>query len=159
LHPVETVLSGHLKYPLRQAKRILRFLAEYAPIIPQELFLIAAVLPYPGDRMLDVAVVWSGEAKRGERALKPMRTFLKPFEDTIQVNPYLEEQRSGTGSPADGDYCSHRKSILLPLEIEPPIVQGRMTCEVANGRRATAGRSPALDGQASCSLDNQLAQG
>ena len=71
LHQVETVLSGHLKYPLRQAKRILRFLADYAPSIPQELFLIAAVLPYPGDRMLDVAVVWSGDEKVGERALRP----------------------------------------------------------------------------------------
>ncbi|MBF6570408.1 MAG: FAD-binding oxidoreductase [Candidatus Binataceae bacterium] len=110
LHPVETVLSGHLKYPLRQAKRILRFLAEYAPAIPNELFLIAAVLPYPGDRMLDVAVVWSGKEKAGERVLRPLRTFLKPFEDSIKVNPYLEEQRSGTGTPAEGDYSSHRKS-------------------------------------------------
>src|SRR6202158_1711460 len=110
LHPVETVLSGHLKYPLRQAKRILRFLADYAPTIPQELFLIAAVLPYPGDRMLDVAVVWSGDEKAGERALRPLRSFLKPLEDTIPTNPYLEEQRSGTATPADGDYSSHRKS-------------------------------------------------
>jgi FAD/FMN-containing dehydrogenase len=121
LHPVETVLSGHLKYPLRQAKRILRFLADYAPTIPQELFLIAAVLPYPGDRMLDVAVVWSGEVKAGERVLKPLRTFLKPFEDTIQVKPYLEEQRSGTGSPADGDYSSHRKSGHFE-EMSPAII-------------------------------------
>jgi hypothetical protein len=110
LHPVETVLSGHLKYPLRQAKRILRFLAEYAPTIPNELFLIAAVLPYPGDRMLDIAVVWSGEEKTGERVLRPLRTFLKPFEDSIKINNYLEEQRSGTGTPAEGDYSSHRRS-------------------------------------------------
>jgi len=110
LHQVETVLSGHLKYPLRQAKRILRFLADYAPSIPQELFLIAAVLPYPGERMLDVGVVWSGDEKAGERTLRPLRTFLKPVEDTIQTNPYLEEQRSGTGSPSDGDYSSHRKA-------------------------------------------------
>jgi hypothetical protein len=121
LHPVETVLSGHLKYPLRQAKRILRFLADYAPTIPHELFLIAAVLPYPGDRMLDVAVVWSGEVKAGERVLKPLRTFLKPFQDTIQVKPYLEEQRSGTGSPADGDYSSHRKSGHFE-EMNPAII-------------------------------------
>lgn len=122
LHPIETVLSGHLKYPLRQAKRILRFLADYVPTIPQELFLIAAVLPYPGDRMLDVAVVWSGEVKAGERTLKPLRTFLKPFEDTIQVNPYLEEQRSGTGSPAEGDYCSHRKSGHFE-KLSPEIIE------------------------------------
>jgi len=110
LHPVETVLSGHLKYPLRQAKRILRFLAEYAPTIPNELFLTAAVLPYPGDRMLDIAVVWSGECRTGERLLRPLRTFLKPIEDSIKINAYLEEQRSGTGTPAEGDYSSHRRS-------------------------------------------------
>jgi FAD/FMN-containing dehydrogenase len=110
LHPVETVLSGHLKYPLRQAKSILRFLNEYAPAIPNELFLTAAVLPYPGDRMLDVAVVWSGDERRGERVLRPLRTFLKPLEDTIQTNTYLDEQRSGSGTPDDNDYCSHRKS-------------------------------------------------
>jgi FAD/FMN-containing dehydrogenase len=45
LHPVDTVLSGRLKYPIRQAKRILCFLADYAPTIPQDLFLIAGVLP------------------------------------------------------------------------------------------------------------------
>jgi len=110
LHPVETVLSGHLKYPLRQAKRILHFLAEYAPTIPSELFLTAAVLPYPGDRMLDIAVVWSGEEKTGGRILRPLRTFLKPFEDSIKINTYLEEQRSGTGTPSEGDYSSHRRS-------------------------------------------------
>jgi hypothetical protein len=60
--------------------------------------------------MLDVAVVWSGDEKAGERALRPLRTFLKPVEDTIQTNPYLEEQRSGTRSPSDGDYSSHRKA-------------------------------------------------
>jgi FAD/FMN-containing dehydrogenase len=110
LHPIETVLSGHLKYPLRNAKRILRFLADYAPAIPNELFLTVAVLPYPGDRMLDIAVVWSGGEKAGQRALRPLRTFLKPIEDTIKINAYLEEQRSGTGTPGDGDYSSHRKS-------------------------------------------------
>lgn len=49
--------------------------------------------------------------------------------------------------------------ILLPLEIEPPIVQGRMTCEVANGRRGTARRSATLDGQASRSLIISLLKG
>jgi FAD/FMN-containing dehydrogenase len=110
LHPVEIVVSGHLKYPLRQAKRVLRFLAEYAPTIPKELFLIAAVLPYPGERMLDLAVVWSGDEKTGERVLHPLRTFSRPLEDTIKANAYLEEQRSGTGTPAEGDYSSHRRA-------------------------------------------------
>jgi hypothetical protein len=50
-------------------------------------------------------------------------------------------------------------AILLPLEIEPPIVQGRKTFEVANGRGSTARGSAALDGQASCGPGNQFAQG
>jgi hypothetical protein len=76
--------------------------------------------------------------------------------------PYSpRRQRSGRA------VCSNRRSysferrrnILLPWEIEPPIVQSRMTCEVANGRGLTARRNTALDGQASCSPGDQLAQG
>ena len=109
LHPIEKVLSGHLRYPIRQAKKVLRFLDEYTPSIPDDLFILAAVLPHPGERMLDVAVVWPDEEKKGERAIRPLRKFLKPFEDTVQTGDYLDEQRAGSDSPADGDYSSHRR--------------------------------------------------
>ena len=111
LHPIKTVLSGHLKYPMRQAQKVLTFLASYVTTIPDELFLIAAVLPYPGERLLDIAVVWPGDEKKGQRVLHPLRGFLRPFEDTIKMNAYLDEQRSGgTGTPGDGEYSSHRRS-------------------------------------------------
>lgn len=109
LHPIEKVLSGHLRYPIRQAKKVLRFLDEYARSIPDDLFIIAAVLPHPGERILDIAVVWPGEEKKGERALRPLRKFLKPFEDTVQTRDYLDEQRGGADTPRDGDYSSHRR--------------------------------------------------
>jgi hypothetical protein len=60
--------------------------------------------------MLDIVVVWSGEDGTGERVLRSLRTFLKSFEDSITISAYLEEQRSGTGAPAEGDYSSHRRS-------------------------------------------------
>ena len=110
LQPIETVLSGHLKYPFRQARKVLTFLNDYLLRVPSELFLIAAVLPYPGERMLDVGVVWSGDPTKGERVLRPLRKFLRPVEDTIKLNAYLDEQRAGTGTPEDGDYSSHRRS-------------------------------------------------
>ena len=109
LHPIEKVLSGHLRYPIRQVKKVLRFLDEYTRSIPDDLFILAAVLPHPGERMLDVAVVWPDEEKKGERAIRPLRKFLKPFEDTVQTGDYLDEQRAGSDSPADGDYSSHRR--------------------------------------------------
>jgi FAD/FMN-containing dehydrogenase len=79
LHPIESVLSGNLRYPLRQAKKVLRFLDDFAPTIPSDLFLIAGVLPHPGERMLDIKIVWLGKPEKGERLLRPLRTYLRPF--------------------------------------------------------------------------------
>src|SRR5260370_22105368 len=50
LHPLEKVFSGHLRYPIRQAKKVLRFLDDYTRSIPDELFILAAVLPHPRAR-------------------------------------------------------------------------------------------------------------
>jgi len=109
LHPIESVLSGHLRYPIRRARNILQYLDEYALTIPYDLFLLAAVLPYPGERMLDIAVVWTGDRKKGERILRPLRKYLRPFEDTIKPKAYLDEQRASSDVPT-GDYSSHRRS-------------------------------------------------
>ena len=110
LHSIETVLSGNLRYPLRQAKKVLTFLDGYAPTIPDELFLVAAVLPHPGERMLDVKVVWMGDKAKGERVLRPLRRSLRPFQDTIKPKAYLDEQRAGFDVP-EGDVASHRQAI------------------------------------------------
>lgn len=109
LHRVSDVIAGHLKYPIRQAPQVLRFLGQYAPTIPDELFLLAAVLPFPGERMLDIAVVWNGDEKESERVLHPLRTFMKPFEDSIKKKAYIDEQREGSDAPSDGDYSSCRR--------------------------------------------------
>jgi FAD binding domain/Berberine and berberine like len=109
LHPIESVLSGSLRYPIAQARKVLTFLDGFAITIPPDLFLIAAVLPHPGDRMLDVKVVWMGNKEKGERLLRPLRTYLRPFEDTIKAKAYLDEQRGGFDVP-EGDYSSHRRA-------------------------------------------------
>lgn len=109
LHPVDKVLAGHLRYPIRQARKVLRFLDEYAPTTPDEMFILAAVIPHPGERMLDIAILWPGDVKQGARAISPMRKFLKPFADTIKIEDYLEEQRCGSDAPSEGDHSSHRR--------------------------------------------------
>jgi hypothetical protein len=109
LHAVGKVLAGHLKYPIRQARDVLRFLNQFAPTIPDELFLLAAVLPFPGERMLDIAVVWNGDETEGTGVLAPLRSFMKPFEDSIKPKSYIEEQQERSDSPSDGDYSSCRR--------------------------------------------------
>jgi FAD/FMN-containing dehydrogenase len=109
LHRIGKVLAGHLKYPIRQVREVLRFLDQYALTIPDELFLLAAVLPFPGERMLDIAVVWNGEEAEGARVLHPLRSFITPFEDSVKLKTYLEQQQEGSDSPSDGDYSSCRR--------------------------------------------------
>ena len=109
LSPIESVLSGHLRYPIRQARKILSYLDGFAPTIPYDLFVQASVLPFPGERMLDIAVVWTGDEKKGERLLRPLQTYLKPFEDTVRMKAYLDEQRDSSDVPTGG-YSSHRRS-------------------------------------------------
>src|SRR6185312_10704028 len=110
MNPIEQVFSGHLKFPIRQAAKVLAFIHDYAPGIPDDLFLLLAVLPHPGDRMLNVGVVWPGDPKRGERVLAPLRKFLRPLEDTISSRPYLDEQRAGSDNPGEGDYSTCRRA-------------------------------------------------
>ena len=110
LYNVNTVLSGHLKYPISRARGTLRFIDEYVLQIPEELYIVSSVFPRPGERMLDIGVVWSGEPREGERVLRPLRQFGNPLEDSIAVRPYLVEQQSGSDSPAEGDWCSHRRA-------------------------------------------------
>ncbi|HEX4211670.1 MAG TPA: FAD-dependent oxidoreductase [Candidatus Binataceae bacterium] len=108
-HPVQKVLSGHFKYSIRQAAKVLAFIKDYAKRIPDDLFLIMAVLPHPGERMLDISVMWPGPPERGIKALRPLRKFLKPFQESIEVRDYLDEQRAGTDSPGEGDFASCRR--------------------------------------------------
>ncbi len=122
LHPIETVLAGHLIYPLKRAEEVLTFVNGFLRGIAPELYVIATVLPKPGERMLDIGVVWSGAPQQGERVLRPLREFSAPCEDSIKLKRYLEEQQSGSDSPSDGDWCSFRRAghmkLLDPCAIE-----------------------------------------
>jgi FAD/FMN-containing dehydrogenase len=123
MHPIERVLSGHLQYPLRQAPKVLRFIKDYAASIPDDLYLIVAVLPHPGERMLDVSVVWPDDPKRGEKILRPLRNFLRPFKDTIAVREYLDEQRAGSDTPeGDEPYSSCRRGGHFE-QITPELIE------------------------------------
>jgi hypothetical protein len=122
LHPITTVLSGHLIYPLKRTSEVLNFVNTFVQDIPPELYLIVTVLPKPGERMLDIGVVWSGEIREGERVLRPLREFIEASQDSIKANRYLDEQQSGSDSPSDGDWCSFRRAghmeLLNPRAIE-----------------------------------------
>jgi hypothetical protein len=101
LHPIETVLSGNLRYPIRQARKILKFLDDFAPTIPDDLFLIAAMLPHPGERMLDVKVVWLGDKKKGDRLLHPCAATCGRLKTRLKKRPISTNSEGASTCPKE----------------------------------------------------------
>ncbi|HET9489843.1 MAG TPA: FAD-binding oxidoreductase [Methylomirabilota bacterium] len=96
LHPVGLVLGGGIAFPLAQGARVLRFYEQFARECPDELSVNAGVGALPdGSPFLGVAVAWCGPLDAGERALKPLRTFLTPLADMIAPMSYVDLQRGG----------------------------------------------------------------
>lgn len=110
LRHVDTVLGGHLTYPLRRMREVLNFVNGFVEDIPPELYIIIAVLPQPGEPMLDIGIVWSGVLDEGERVVRPLRKFSHASKDSIKAKRYLDEQQSGSDSPSEGDWCSVRRA-------------------------------------------------
>jgi len=114
LTAISVVLAGHLTYPISESGKVLRFIDEYVEAIPDDLYIVVSVLPRPGERMIDVGVVWTGQPTDGYHVLRPLREFLKPITDSIRLKSYLEEQQSGSDSPGDGDWASYRRAGHIP---------------------------------------------
>ena len=91
LHPVKRVLGGIIKYEPAQLREMLRFFRDYAPSAPDELTMMAGILPL-AEPAVGVAVCYCGDFTKGEESLKPLRQFLKPTADTIRPMTYLELQ-------------------------------------------------------------------
>jgi len=52
-----------------------------------------------------------GEKKKGERLLRPLRKYLRPFEDTIEPKAYLDEQRGGFDVPEESIQVIDERAI------------------------------------------------
>jgi len=102
LHPVGSVLSGTLRYPISQVKPVLRFFAEYMHGAPDELDALMQIgigsLEYAPDAQEPIVVInvcCSSELSAAEKTLRPLRSFGAPAVDTIRPMSYLEAQSQG----------------------------------------------------------------
>jgi FAD/FMN-containing dehydrogenase len=104
LQPVgPAVLAGILFYREEQLPAVLRFVREFGPAAPREVFVgcilrTAPAAPYlpaelHGTKVISVGAFYAGAVEAGERALAPLRSFLEPLADTIQVRPYCAWQQ------------------------------------------------------------------
>ena len=89
LHPVSTVLAGGLTYPLAEAPDVLRFYDDFVTAAPDELSTHASLaVGASGQPVVTITVCYCGPVDTGEQILRPLRTFGRPIDDTIQPMPY-----------------------------------------------------------------------
>jgi FAD/FMN-containing dehydrogenase len=89
LHPVTTVLSGLLLYPMEQASAVLRHYDEFISKAPDELVIQAGFLTMPDGRLvLFLSPTYCGPLTMGEQVLTSLRTFGSPLADQIQPIAY-----------------------------------------------------------------------
>jgi FAD/FMN-containing dehydrogenase len=111
LYPVGNVLGGLVLYPAAQAGEVLRFYREFVTTAPDELTTIAAFLTAPpapfvppamqGTPAFAVIACYAGPVEKGERVLRPLRSFGSPAVDLFHPMPYTVLQALfDEGAPA-----------------------------------------------------------
>ena len=96
LHPVGTVLSGMLLYPLATARSVLAHYRDFVNAgLPDELIVYAASITTPdGIPMLAIVPSYTGaDLDEGERLIGPLRTFGPPAADLVARMPYVAMQQ------------------------------------------------------------------
>src|SRR5215468_1982716 len=93
LHPIETVYGGYGSYPFAQAAQVVRAYREFTAAAPDELTAFVGVLPLAVGPAFSVAACWSGDPRRGETALAPLRAFGTPDTVALRAMPLLEMQQ------------------------------------------------------------------
>jgi FAD/FMN-containing dehydrogenase len=118
LHPVEQVTGGIVAHPYDAAPDLLRLYRELASRAPDELGLMAALVPAPdgsGVPLAAMAVCHCGDPRQAERDLAPLIGFGSPLVSQVGAMPYPEINRLlDAGYPA-GALNYWKSSFLAEL--------------------------------------------
>jgi FAD/FMN-containing dehydrogenase len=91
LHPIRQVLAGMMLFPWSEAESVLHGYAETIANAPDELSVLAGVLPAPdGSPLAFLAPMWSGDAKQGEEVIAKLRQRDTPVVDKVGHITYLD---------------------------------------------------------------------
>jgi FAD/FMN-containing dehydrogenase len=119
LHPVSTVLAGGLNYPLAAAPDVLRFYDDFVNAAPDELSTTASLaIGDSGQPEVAITVCYCGPVDTGEQVLRPLRTFGRRIDDTIEPMPYQTLQAAPDASFTFGQLHYWRSGFLRHLTDE-----------------------------------------
>ena len=151
LHPIRQVLAGMMLFPWSQAESVLGGYAESIAGAPDELSVLAGVLPAPdGSPVVLLAPMWSGETSRGEQWIARLRQLGTPLVDQVGPMNYRDWLGMfGAAAPAGRHYAAQTRSLgqLTPEVISKLIAGGEQRSSpfsgvVVHDFRGTAARVP-----------------
>ncbi|MGH9158583.1 MAG: FAD-binding oxidoreductase, partial [Vicinamibacteraceae bacterium] len=98
LHPLERqVLAGEVVFPMSRARDVLKLVADYGLVAPDELWIEPfLIFPPGGDApVATIRICYSGAPAEAEQAIAPIRRLGGALADTVQPTDYTAVQRSG----------------------------------------------------------------
>lgn len=100
LHPIgRQVLAGYLAYSREQTRTVLEHYGQFASQAPRECAVEIGLGAEGLDASPTIFVCYSGDPKSGEKVLQPLRTAVKPKQDTIELQDYVKLQQAFDGPP------------------------------------------------------------
>src|SRR5215469_4201772 len=133
LHPIRQVLGGMMLFPWSQAEFVLGGYAESVGQTPDELSVLAAVLPAPdGSPLVCLAPMWSGELERGEKSIAQLRRFGTPIVDKVGPIRYLDWLSMFEAAAPIGRYYAAKNRSLSQLS------PNAVSALVAGGQRRSS---------------------
>lgn len=128
LHPLATVLSGLLLYPLEQARTVLHNFNEFIATAPDELTIRSGFLQTPdGVTVLFLSPTYCGTLEAGKQIIAPLRTFGELVFEQVQPVTYNDLiHQLDAFTPAGRHYYLQTQSLpnLQTEAIEVLIEQG-----------------------------------
>jgi hypothetical protein len=121
IFPVTQTLAGSLRYPLSEARSVLKFFGEFMKNAPDTLDALieigSGILQYTSnteDPAVVINVSCCGDMEEAKKTLRPLRSFGAPESDSIKPISYLEAQQSSNLKDLlthiQGDFTGYRRS-------------------------------------------------
>jgi FAD/FMN-containing dehydrogenase len=94
LHPLATtVFGGSLVFPIARGREVLRFLSEFAPVAPDDLWINTSLYSMPDmGGVVEFDVTYCGPRSDAERVVAPLRKLGKPLQGELGPINYLKQQ-------------------------------------------------------------------
>jgi FAD/FMN-containing dehydrogenase len=127
LHPVGPSLGGAIIFPGARAREVLRFYDDFASAAPDDLTTILIFgIDNAGQTTIGISVCWCGPHNAGERALRPLRTFMPAIEDGIGIKEYVAVQ-GGADYAFPPDQQHYWKSRWL-VDVSDEAIDALLAC-------------------------------